>query len=1203
MLGEALKLGRIYTMHVLRSAIRYGALLLILFFGSVGGVHAATFTVDSTADTSDASAGNGTCDVGDGSCTLRAAIEEANALAGADTIEFNITGAGPHTISPATLLPTITETVTIDGTTETGTSCGDLWAGDGHTLQIHVRGDLVLDAGLSFGSGADNSSVLGLSMTNWDTHAIEITAATGITVQCNYLGLTPTGALERNDVGGISLTGATSTYLGGTAVGEGNVISGNTSYEIRLFDDSDDVEIYGNFIGANATGTYSINTNTNTDGIFWTADTIDNLTIGTTTAEGRNLIYPRDYGVTTSGDNVNNLRIVGNYFGLTRTGVAGPETMDRSINTAGTGWTDLLIQDNAIDNAAFGGEMRARVNGFEMYGNTFGTNASGTAAGAGFSADGFFIDGGSKVNSLNLQIGGTGSGQGNIFGGAGSEALRIINYDGVTLYNNYVGTNASGIDIGNNEGIKINNNVDNLVLGGTSTNQANTIANTTNSNIIVTNSFDAPMEIVGNVIHSGGDYGIELTGGITHSDFVISDNTIYGNTFDGVYVFGSNTKGVQIRRNNIYDNGQLGIDLVGTNGVDENDGLGDADVGPNNYQNFPESITSEVSGSDVTVSGELRSTASRTFTIEVFGSTTTDPTGNGEGREYIGNFQVTTDGTGLATFTDEGPFTATSTSGTYITMTATDETDLNTSEFSDAATSTVVAAETKGVSTELGAASVTEGGATTTLAVALTGEPDNDVTFTITTTDQATTSTSTLTFTTGNYSATQTIIISAIDDDIDDGNLAATTTLTASSLDSDYNGTTTSATYTVVDNDTAGTTIAPTSVTLTEGSISDTFDIVLDSEPTADVTATIMTTNQATTSVSAITFTALNWDSDVTVTMSAIDDAIAEGLHYATSTIVFTSADPNYNYMATGTVVADINDDDTAELTIDPATASVTEGGATDTFDVSLATEPTANVTITIATTDQATTSTSTLTFTPGNYSTTQEVTITAVDDAVAEGSHAATTTLTASSGDANYNGESGTVTITITDNDTPTLSISDATMEVTEGGATDSFTVALTTMPTASVTITIANDTAEATTSTSTLTFTTGNYNTPQSVTVSAIDDADIEGAHTDTLTLTASSGDGNYDGATTSVSVSITDDDVAAEEAEEDTTTSNSRSRTSRINDTVRAVFGRAPIVAPIMPELTDPEQARQELIAELEAMIATLLERIIVLLLERV
>ena len=91
------------------------AVVLGMFSNSL---KAAIFTVDSTTDAVDASPGNGVCATSGAVCTLRAAIQESNALAGADTVAFNIAGAGPHTIQPTSALPSISDPVIIDGTTE-----------------------------------------------------------------------------------------------------------------------------------------------------------------------------------------------------------------------------------------------------------------------------------------------------------------------------------------------------------------------------------------------------------------------------------------------------------------------------------------------------------------------------------------------------------------------------------------------------------------------------------------------------------------------------------------------------------------------------------------------------------------------------------------------------------------------------------------------------------------------------------------------------------------------------------------------------------------------------------------------------------------------------------------------------------------------------------------------------------------------------
>ena len=85
--------------------------------------YATTFAVDSTEDLSDPNLDDDACVVSIfGGCTLMVAIERANATDGADIIRFNIPGSGPHTISPASASPFITETLTIDGYSQPGAS-------------------------------------------------------------------------------------------------------------------------------------------------------------------------------------------------------------------------------------------------------------------------------------------------------------------------------------------------------------------------------------------------------------------------------------------------------------------------------------------------------------------------------------------------------------------------------------------------------------------------------------------------------------------------------------------------------------------------------------------------------------------------------------------------------------------------------------------------------------------------------------------------------------------------------------------------------------------------------------------------------------------------------------------------------------------------------------------------------------------------
>jgi hypothetical protein len=82
------------------------------------GMMMATFIVNDAGDAADLSPGNGACDTGSAAgdqCTLRAAIQEANALAGDDTILFSLTT--PVTIHLTGALPDITSNITITGPT------------------------------------------------------------------------------------------------------------------------------------------------------------------------------------------------------------------------------------------------------------------------------------------------------------------------------------------------------------------------------------------------------------------------------------------------------------------------------------------------------------------------------------------------------------------------------------------------------------------------------------------------------------------------------------------------------------------------------------------------------------------------------------------------------------------------------------------------------------------------------------------------------------------------------------------------------------------------------------------------------------------------------------------------------------------------------------------------------------------------------
>lgn len=102
----------------------------LLGSGQETAVHAATFTVNSTADAVDANPGDGSCATSGGLCTLRAAIQEANALPGDDVIT----------------LPAGTYTFTISGSEEDAAETGDLDITDALTINGANSQTTIIDA-------------------------------------------------------------------------------------------------------------------------------------------------------------------------------------------------------------------------------------------------------------------------------------------------------------------------------------------------------------------------------------------------------------------------------------------------------------------------------------------------------------------------------------------------------------------------------------------------------------------------------------------------------------------------------------------------------------------------------------------------------------------------------------------------------------------------------------------------------------------------------------------------------------------------------------------------------------------------------------------------------------------------------------------------------------------------------------------------
>ena len=211
------------------------------------------------------------------------------------------------------------------------------------------------------------------------------------------------------------------------------------------------------------------------------------------------------------------------------------------------------------------------------------------------------------------------------------------------------------------------------------------------------------------------------------------------------------------------------------------------------------------------------------------------------------------------------------------------------------------------------------------------------------------------------------------------------------------------------------------------------------------------------------------------------------------------------------------------QISTDKTSINVTEGGATDTVNVSLATKPAGAVFITPQPDAHLKVTPAFLTFDQNTWNTPQTFTVSAVDDQIVEGPYTGQLGFLASSSvDAAYQGlKTDPLLANITDND----NVSPTTVQVAEGGFADSYQFSLVRKPTAPVQVGIATDGQTTVTPTS-LTFTVDNWNKPQYVVVRAVDDTTAQGTHNSTISHTASSTDPSYNNVALSTVTAVVQD-----------------------------------------------------------------------------
>ncbi len=372
--------------------------------------------------------------------------------------------------------------------------------------------------------------------------------------------------------------------------------------------------------------------------------------------------------------------------------------------------------------------------------------------------------------------------------------------------------------------------------------------------------------------------------------------------------------------------------------------------------------------------------------------------------------------------------------------------------------------------------------------------------------------------------ATAAFAVATEDDAVDEADGAVTAEIIGG--DGHRAGAAARATVAVADDDVRGVRILETALTIREGG-SGLCPVVLTSEPTAPVTfsAVMPAGAEITMAPPALRFTPANWSQKQVVTVRALHDA--DAVADDPLVLAHTVKGGDYEGLAAPVVTVTITEDDVSGVKVSETALTLAEGDA-GTYTVVLDTEPAAEVTVAVEVPEGAeiTTAPSQLTFTTETWNTEQTVTVTAIQDADAVADLPVTLAHEVSGGD--YQGLAAAgVEVTIAEDDVPGVKVSETALTLAEGDA-GTYTVVLDTEPAAEVTVAVEVPSGtDLTVTPSELRFTAADWNTAQTVTVTAIQDADAVADLPVTLAHEVSGGD--YQGlAAAGVEVTIAEDDV---------------------------------------------------------------------------
>jgi hypothetical protein len=1142
----------------------------------------ATLTVNTTSDIVDgvtASIASLVSNPGsDGAISLREAIQAANNTANTgapDEIHFAIPGAGERTIQPATALPTVTNPVVIDAATQPGYAGEPLIELDG-TSAGSANG-LYITAG--------GSTIRGLVINRFSAYGIRLRNGAGNLIEGNYIGTDVTGTIaQANGVDGIDVQDAANNTIGGVTAAARNVISGNADDGVMIGGNGvyDVLDVPLTLTGS---GMYDAQSQTYR---FQGNSSIQTLPHQNPSGQGDDITLNQVSGAQyrVEGEDWMDIAVYQQYTAALDLIIPAPPNRTLEIRTiddasgvtspvfaadAAANELRLLLSDAPfVENSGVSAATVTRVTAETIAApltvtlassdTTEATVPASVVIPANMSSATFYVTANDEAlldDTQAVVIQASASGY-----VSGTQTRGVLDHETLTVV-------VEAAQVSEEAGATIatvtRSNTDNgaallVTLISSDTAEATVPATATNTDD------DTAGITVTPISHDTSESGGTATFTIVLDTQPASDVVIgigSGDLTEGL-VWPASVRFTSVNWNVVRTITVSGEDdsvvdgdvtfTVFTGAAASTDanysGLDAADVTVTNLDNDTAGIAVGTISRDTTEAG-----GTATFTMVLTSQPTADVTiglsssDASEGSVTPASVTFTAANwnilrivtvTGVNDDLDDGDVeytivtaAAASADGNYNGLNAADVSVTN----SDDDTGGITVSPTSGLIT-------TESGGTATFTIVLNTQPTGDVKIGPASSDtsEGNVSPASVTFKAANWNTPQTVTVIGVNDHMDDGDVAYTiATAAAASTDAHYNGLDAAdVSVTNADDDTAGITVTPISGDTSEGGGTATFTIVLDTQPASDVVIGISSSDLTEGLVwpATVRFTSANWNVIRTITVSGEDDPVDDGdVAFTVFTGAAASTDANYSGFDAADVSVTNLDNDTAGITVGAISRNTTETGGTATFTMALTSQPTADVTVGLTSSDasEGSVTPASVTFTAANWNILRIVTVSGVNDDLDDGDVEYTIiTAPATSTDANYRGmNDADVSVTNTDDDTAGITVSPTSgSTVTEAGGTAWFTAVLTAQPVTNVVVTVTSgDPGEAAVSPAALTFTLANWNLPQTVTVTGVDDFDRDGDQVTSLTIAvdaAQSDDGFAAVAAQTVSVTTIDDDL---------------------------------------------------------------------------